>query len=204
MGTPVTTLPLFECTAARWSPEIGDPTFMGWFTVAAYGVAGILCIVTGVRRRFPNEATFWVLLGVFMLLLMINKQLDLQSALTAFGRCVSQIQGWYDNRRIVQALFIVFFCFSGLVCLIWLTFVVWPFFSQVWLALFGVVFIGVFIAIRAAGFYHFDALINARLMGVRVNWILELGGIAMISANAVYRLLHRRKRRTKRYDATPS
>ncbi|MDB5657901.1 MAG: isopropylmalate isomerase large subunit [Cypionkella sp.] len=37
-----------------------------------------------------------------MLILAVNKQLDLQSALAATGRCIAQFQGWYRARRDVQ------------------------------------------------------------------------------------------------------
>ncbi len=37
----------------------------------------------------------------------MNKQLDLQSMLTAAGRCLSQLQGWYDERRVFQRDFII-------------------------------------------------------------------------------------------------
>jgi len=31
--------------------------------------------------------------------LAVNKQLDLQSFLTALGRCDARLQGWYETRR---------------------------------------------------------------------------------------------------------
>jgi hypothetical protein len=36
----------------------------------------------------------------------INKQLDLQTALTEFGRVLADNQGWYDKRQVVQVWFI--------------------------------------------------------------------------------------------------
>ena len=35
----------------RWKPEIGDPTFMGWFTVVAYAVAALLAVRVWYRQR---------------------------------------------------------------------------------------------------------------------------------------------------------
>ena len=35
----------------RWEPTIGDPTFMGWFTVAAYAVAALLAARVWLRKR---------------------------------------------------------------------------------------------------------------------------------------------------------
>ena len=33
-----------------WEPGIGDPTFIGWFTVFAYLIAAVLCGVNAARR----------------------------------------------------------------------------------------------------------------------------------------------------------
>jgi hypothetical protein len=41
-----------------------------------------------------------------------------------------------------------------------------------------------FVIIRAASFHHVDALLAARLGGMKWNWILELGGIAAVAAGA--------------------
>ena len=42
-----------------------------------------------------------------------------------------------------------------------------------------------FVVIRALSFHHFDAFIGARLGGMKWNWILELGGISVVAAAAV-------------------
>jgi hypothetical protein len=52
-----------------------------------------------------------------------------------------------------------------------------------------------FIAIRAASFHHFDRFIGHEVGGVRMNWILELGGISLIAANAAWRLRRPTSRR---------
>lgn len=182
---------LAGCIAARWSPGIGDPTAMGWLTVAAYAAAGMLCLRAGsVRKR---DRRFWMALGALLLALMVNKQLDLQSALTATGRCIAQIQGWYDSRRMVQAIFIVFL----------LGFSVGLFglalkkmkrsLHRTGLALAGFALLLCFVAIRAVGFHHMDALINSSAGPMRLNWLFELTGIALIGVNAFYGILGRRR-----------
>ena len=63
-----------------------------------------------------------------------------------------------------------------------------------WLAMLGLVFILLFVAVRAVGFHHFDALIRLEINNVRMNWVLELGGVTMIAANAAWLLLIVRRR----------
>jgi hypothetical protein len=46
------------------------------------------------------------------------------------------------------------------------------------------VFLLSFVAIRAASFHHVDILLSAHLAGLKLNWILELGGIAFVAFGA--------------------
>jgi hypothetical protein len=41
-----------------------------------------------------------------------------------------------------------------------------------------------FIIIRAASFHHVDMFILSEIFGIRVNWLLELGGIGLVSLGA--------------------
>ena len=180
---------LFDCVAARWSPSIGDPSIMGWVTVAAYGLAGVLCFAGFSRSPHAGVRRFGLVMGILLMALMVNKQLDLQSALTALGRCVSQIQGWYGERRAFQYRFIlgVLAC-----CALIGVFLFWALRRQlghIGLALAGVVCLMTFIAVRAIGFHHFDAFILSSVMNVRMNWLLELGGISLIALNAFWGLV---------------
>ena len=99
----------------RWEPGIGDPTVAGWLTVVGYGFAAWACwrVYTGragaPRARPPaadSPTRFWLLLTIAMALLGINKQLDLQSALSQWARDIAIYDGWWDQRRAVQAAFI--------------------------------------------------------------------------------------------------
>lgn len=165
---------------------------MGWATVAFYFVASVVSLGVFFKKSGRQRA-FWLILSVLLFLLAINKELDLQSALTAAGRCLAQAQGWYEDRQSVQILFIL--VIIGLSILIGLT-LAWAMrreFKDIWLALLGLAFLLAFVAIRAAGFHHFDRFIGYEFGNLRVNWILELGGIGMILANAVVLLLRRRR-----------
>jgi hypothetical protein len=175
----------------EWYPIIGDPSLMGWFTVAAYFVAALLCwraSVTAKRTRppgvIPASALFWFALVVFLIFLGTNKQLDLQTWLTALAKQLSKAQGWYENRRIVQIIFIALVALAGILFfagLVWLTRARW---KSHWLALAGSMFLACFIVVRAASFHHIDQWLGWRIGGLKVNWILELGGIGCIAFSA--------------------
>ena len=104
--------PLFAYTDADgWHLGIGDPTAVGWLTVAAYFFAAFLSWKAAGRARapggWPPQAVFWVGLAALLVMLGINKQLDLQTWFTLAAKRAAQSQGWYENRRIVQFLFIL-------------------------------------------------------------------------------------------------
>ena len=101
-------------TDGRWELGIGDPTPIGWVTVFAYFAAAVLCIFQSGRCRLeekmghgvgPGERYSWMVLAVVLSLLGMNKQLDLQTAITQFGRDLAVDQGWYGQRRVAQRWF---------------------------------------------------------------------------------------------------
>jgi hypothetical protein len=70
--------------------------------------AGVEMLALRVTLRNPPGTArgLWLTLVPLLGFLAINKQLDLQTALTATGRCMAQAEGWYDNRALVQIGFI--------------------------------------------------------------------------------------------------
>src|SRR5262249_3506116 len=91
----------------RWSPGIGDPTIAGWVTVALYAVVAVSVFKTLGNVTDRRENTLWRAFFLLLVMLGINKQLDLQTALTELGRVLAFAEGWYDQRKTVQVWFIV-------------------------------------------------------------------------------------------------
>jgi hypothetical protein len=168
----------------RWVPGIGDPTPMGWVTVGAYLVAAGLCgwwaIAAGGGRRTVPAA-----IAILMVLLAINKQLDLQSLLTQTGRDLLKDTGLYGDHRTLQAIFIGVFAAVGLTGLAAMLWGCRRRLGECWLALTGLTAVVVFVTIRAASFHKVDSGLGQELAGMRLNWILELGGIGLVSAGGL-------------------
>jgi len=169
----------------NWTPGIGDPTLGGWLTVVLYLVTAAVC--WRLARRLGSdgpglhsEAIVWGAIAVLFVGLGINKQLDLQSALTEIGRVLAHTQGWYEQRGTVQLLFVAAI---GAICLAaTLAFLLLirraP--AITWLAALGTILVLAFVGIRAASFHHVDRFIGTTVLGLRWNWILEIGGILMV------------------------
>jgi len=167
----------------RWSPGIGDPTPVGWLTVALYALCAWQCHRLASRHAGllgRSEATLWWILALGLTALGINKQLDLQTALTEFGRIVAHQDGWYERRRAVQVVFIYAVAALAGCAALAMAYLAReaPFATMAAIA--GGVCLLAFVAIRAASFHHFDRFIGSEYSGLRANWILETGGICII------------------------
>jgi hypothetical protein len=169
----------------NWSPGIGDPTPMGWLTVVLYLVTAAAAWRVARRLRdtngnFTSEALFWGTIAILFLALGINKQLDLQSALTEIGRVLARTQGWYPQRYVVQVAFVAVIGVASLSAAAVLLVLLRRAPAPAWLALAGTVLVMLFVTIRAASFHHIDRLIGTTVLGLRWNWILEIGGILIV------------------------
>jgi hypothetical protein len=173
-----------------WTPTIGDPTIAGWLTVVMYIVATVLSYRC-VQADWRNSLT-WAGVGIFELLLGINKQLDLQVLVTQVGRYLAKQEAWYQDRREVQLAFIVLLAvvFFLLIALIHLRTrsKPWP----VRIALLGTSIELVFVCMRAASFHHIDSFLRTRWIGVMANVYLENLGILIVIGGAWVTLNSRR------------
>ena len=183
----------------NWSPGIGDPTVGGWVTVVLYLLAvistGKTANIVHVRERFvAGEKYILRAISIMFVGLGINKQLDLQTALTEFGRVLANNRGWYDKRQIVQVWFIISVALACILIACILLVVARKSPAPTWLALIGTTTVLAFVLIRAASFHHIDRFIGGTILGLRWNWVLEMGGISTVIIASEWR---RRKLRHK-------
>jgi hypothetical protein len=166
-------------------PGIGDPTIGGWVTVVLYLLACLSCWKTAEvslrrDRNGQSDSHVWRAISIAFLFLGINKQLDLQSAMTELGRMVAFSGGWYEQRRTVQIYFVTGVAATCATSTIILLFWIRKSPIQTWLALVGSTFVLGYVLIRAASFHHVDDFIGRRVLGFKWNWILEMTGIAIV------------------------
>jgi hypothetical protein len=186
-----------------WRPRIGDASFMGWLTVAAYGLTAILCLMAALKQNAGlggSTATgdagaedkgarlqrrLWLGISALMFLLCLNKQLDLQSLLTNIGRIVANQGGWYEQRRTIQFWFVVAIGLASVAAFVFLAWKSRSIFRGRTLLLLGLSMLLLFVVMRAASFHHVGVFLEQRILGLKLNWILELGSIALVAVSAV-------------------
>ena len=169
----------------RWAPGIGDPSLMGWLTVLLYAACAWQCWRTA--RVLPAEGGLvarerWLWRGLAIAFggLCINKQLDLQTALTELGRSIAFRQGWYEQRGLVQVAFVLMIAVGAVVALLAVMVLMWNAARWTRVAILGAALVAAFVVIRAASFHHVDRLLVSTVFGLRFNWIVEMSGIATV------------------------
>ncbi len=198
---------LAEVTASVWRPRMADAAVPGTLIVAFYLITAIACawalsvarigalLAKECRkvecRRHDRTAAyrasflFWALLTLCMVILGVNKHLDLESWLTEFGRNIALSQGWYENRSSVQRPRVAGVAGFGLISLAVLLALTRRLLPRHVPAFVGMVVLLCFVIARAMSFHQLDDALAIELLGVRVRWLLELGGILCIGACAV-------------------
>ena len=176
----------------RWAPSIGDPTVMGWVTVVVYFTVAIICLKAATTENAnKSEKLFWFYLTFFLIALGINKQLDLQSLLTQTGKDLAIAQGWYKDRRFIQMGFIILIGLLGVTGTIILLKTYRNANTAIKIAFVGCIILFVFIIMRASSFHHMDLFINMEFVGAKMNWLLELGGLAIIGVGCLHYLFNK-------------
>ena len=169
--------------------SIADADMADWVTVAAYILAASLCARAARRAvagRETRDSMFWRITALLLVLLGINELLDLQTLLTTVGRAHAKANGWYGEHRRVQYVFVIALgvaaVFAG-IAMLWLT---RRTHAAVRLALAGLVFIGLFVLLRAASFHHLDEILGRG--APEFNWgsLQEMTGILIVAAAAAF------------------
>ena len=174
-----------------WSFESHDP-FWAWLIVAMYLMASFLCLralFCSQRSLFPDSIKkksriFWVLLFVIMLFLACNKQLDIQTYVTAVGREVAHAQGWYDQRRTIQKEVVITIALIAFLLLFYMFYMVYNLPTANKIAMVGALLTFTFIVMRAFSFHHLDHYVGRLIFGVKMHILIEVCGGVIVSLGA--------------------
>lgn len=151
----------------------GDPTLVGWTITVAYAVVAWRC------WRTPHPRWFWTASAVALAFLCVNKQLDLQTGITASLRSLAKEQGWYATRRGVQvgaltAAFVLVAVTSGVALRSLRNDL-----PRIWPAVAGWALVGTYIALRITSLHETDVLLVGGWLPMK--WWAELLGLALIA-----------------------
>ena len=181
-----------------WHLHIGDPSCVGWLITFAYFAAFIQSLYYLKKAKLYNEksrlpALFWSATSGIMLLLGINKQLDLHNLLIDIGRIVAKEQGWYAIRQQYQLLFIIVLVAILLTLAVLAIAYLRPLIKRYFSAFCGLGLVSFFVIVRASSFQHMDKYMASRLINSEMNWIFELCGVSLIFMSALKSLSRKKE-----------
>lgn len=163
---------------------MGDPTIQGWSVAIGYAIAAVLAVHASARAAERQQRLLWRTLAFILLLMALNKQLDLQSCLTNMVRREAIEDGWYGQHRRLQAYFIAALAAATLALGAVLAWLLRRADLSSRVAAFGTMMIAAFVTLRAASFHHFDEILTIKLANWSAGSLLEAGGIVLIAAGA--------------------
>jgi hypothetical protein len=127
---------------------------------------------------------FWFLLAIALAVLAINKQLDLQTALTNMLREDAEHRGWYQQRRVLQIAFVACAIFAAAFGL-WL---LYRLLGSHWrvhrLALCGLLLLALYLLLRVADIERAGEMLGMSLTAENVRMVLEWTGLICVAIAA--------------------
>ncbi len=181
--------------ALEWHFGIGDPDVFGWVTFAGYFVAAYLCwrvarscVRAGRSGKYSGSHRFWYAAVVCLVVLGINKQLDLHVLITEIARNIAKADGWYQQRQNLQHNVLFLGLVFGLVVAVYLAHLIRRAPKRQGMALAGLIFMFGFVILRSLSLHHVDIVLSETFSGVTVKFLLEFGGIAIVGISAVINL----------------
>jgi len=120
-----------------------------------------------------------------LLLLGINKQLDLQMLLADLGRTYARSHAWYTRRKPIQIQAI---SISLAVCLGMVEIILFKLRQQLkgtWLVLFGLTILTLYFGLRMVSLHQVDKYVMLSYRGMTLGSLVEIGGILCISTSVL-------------------
>jgi len=162
-------------------PSIGTVVFSLLYFASAWLVWSTTNAL--VDRR---ESALWQ--GIFAVLIVLAINRLLGGAITDLARVYAIQRGWYWQRRIVQAEFIFIVAITCWLVAITVLFLARHSPAATQIALMGIVTLIALAFVRDTSLHQIDYLINLRIVGLKVNWILDLGGLGLVLVASGWRL----------------
>lgn len=172
-----------------WWLRLGDPGITGLGMTALYFVVTFFMFRHALALPHGGERRMWIIASTILLLLAINKQLDLQHYMNKVGHCVYARSGLIAEKDAARSDFgtlILALAAIGTAALIWA--------FRRHLAnnlplIAGLALIALYLAMQVSRFEHLAGGLLQRLAELRVHRLIEAAGLLTL----LYASLHRRR-----------
>jgi len=174
-----------------WQAAFDDTAVLGllitvlYFLAFAISVAVVLAHKALFARKRRVQRLFWWFIAAAMLFMAINKQLDLQTIFFSLAKSIFIALDLYDVRRGYQLLFALGFVLVVAFLLVSTFIRLLPVIKKHILAIFGLLFLGIYIVVRIFAVNRLGQAIDPLSQGIPVEYLFEFGGVFLIILNAI-------------------
>jgi hypothetical protein len=166
------------------------PSAGSWMTAALYFWVAYSCRTTAICLKIGSlETRAWTAIAVLLALLGVSELLQLQPAITNFGRSIAFDEGWYWHRQGIQAAFTEIGAAMTVGGSLGLFLSARRTSLECAIALACAVMIVGFILVRAVSLHQVDALLQRTAFGLHWSRIPEFAGGVIILLSSLSRRL---------------
>src|SRR5262245_31709630 len=152
-------------------------------TIGSVVLASVYFVVAWITKKTSigfdrKERVLWTVIPIALALLGINKLFE--GALTNVGRMIAFDQGWYVHRRVFQISLvasILAICSIGAIVLL---LAARQANLSTRLALSVTIMLLALGLMRDVSLHQIDHLIGERVVGLKLNWLLDVGGLGLV------------------------
>lgn len=167
-----------------WINKRGDPTVIGWFITLFYFFVFATSLYL-LKKTTPNILDnkyiwFWYGVTILIILLGINKQLDIQMLFADFARLYAKVSGIFENRKPFQHKILSFLTTIGISIFSVTIYKLWNAPKRMWLALIGFCILFSFPIIRLISLHSIEALLSISVLNIQVVDVIEILGIILV------------------------
>jgi len=171
----------FSSAAPVWEQALLQLTWYHGVIAAAYLGAAWLCLLNGHITRISHEQhTLWYAAAAALCLLAVNTVLHADVFVTQVLRELAKSEGWYGERRLLQALTMVAMMLVLLLSVnsLHARFAADDAPSEP--ALIGMAALLLLLALRTVSAHVTDAALNFRMVGASVGRLVEFAALALV------------------------
>jgi hypothetical protein len=154
-----------------------------------YLVIVMFCLVTAFR---PNAAVssehrnIFISITIILLTMLTLRLLNINVYLTETIRMLAKSQGWYEDRHIIQVIFV-----SGVFIFAIIFFMLMEQkFNAIWrsysMAFYGIIFLISFIIIKNTSYHPIDQFLNRELRGVKLAGVIEFLNVMWVTGSLFF------------------
>ena len=165
------------CAALSWAPGLHKYDMFRAALTVGYATTAVLA---GLRWR-QSRAWIWAFVALYMVLLALNRQLDLQTFVTQTARCIARNAGWYRQRRGPQAELtyaVLGLMAAGFAATLILT-------RRFRILMTGLVLVTADLCLRMLSFHATDRLLQAPVFSLPLHGYIEAFGLGLTIYAAV-------------------